>query len=191
MIKNLKDLTILKPDDWHLHLREGIVLKNIINFTSELFGRAIVMPNTKNPITSIKKCISYKKTISESLSENSKFKPLMTIYLTDETIKDELIEGFKNKVFFAAKLYPANATTNSKHGVKKLENLYEIFEAMQELGMPLLIHGEVTDPAVDIFDREEVFIDKELSPLIQKFPKLKIVLEHITCLLYTSDAADE
>ena len=138
------------------------------------------MPNTKNPITTIKKCISYKKSISEALKGNSSFKPLMTIYLTDETIKEELVEGFKNKVFFAAKLYPANATTNSKHGVKKIENLYEIFEIMQEIGMPLLIHGEVTDPEVDIFDREEVFIDKELSPLIKKFPKLKIVLEHIT-----------
>ena len=182
----MKELTILKPDDWHLHLREGIVLKNIIRFTSQYFGRAIVMPNTKNPITSIEKCISYKKSISEALSGNSTFEPLMTIYLTDDTIKHELIEGFNNKVFFAAKLYPANATTNSRHGVKKIENLYEIFEVMQELGMPLLIHGEVTDPEVDIFDREEVFIDKELSPLIQQFPKLKIVLEHIT----TSYAVD-
>ena len=123
----MKEFIISKPDDWHLHLREGTVLKNIISFTSEFFGRAIVMPNTKKPITSIEKCISYKKSISEALSSNSTFKPLMTIYLTDETIKDELIEGFKNKVFFAAKLYPANATTNSSHGVKKIENLYKIF----------------------------------------------------------------
>ena len=182
----MKELTILKPDDWHLHLREGIVLKNIIRFTSEFFGRAIVMPNTKNPITSIKKCITYKKYISEGLSKNSKFEPLMTIYLTDETIKDELIDGFNNNVFFAAKLYPANATTNSLHGVKNVDNLYEIFAVMEELGMPLLIHGEVTDSEIDIFDREVVFIDKVLSPLIQRFPKLKIVLEHIT----TSDAVD-
>ncbi len=119
----MKELTILKPDDWHLHLREGVVLKNIIRFTSEFFGRAIVMPNTKNPITSIEKCISYKNFISEALSVDSSFEPLMTIYLTDETRKDELIEGFKNNVFFAAKLYPANATTNSSHGVKKIENL--------------------------------------------------------------------
>ena len=176
----MKELTILKPDDWHLHLREGVVLKNIISFTSEFFGRAIVMPNTKDPITSIEKCISYKNFISKELSFNSSFEPLMTIYLTDETRKDELMEGFKNKVFFAAKLYPANATTNSSHGVKKIENLYEIFEVMQEIGMPLLIHGEVSDPEVDIFDRESVFIDKELSPLVERFPKLKIVLEHIT-----------
>ena len=138
------------------------------------------MPNTKEPITSINKAISYKKNISEVLPKNSKFQPLLTIYLTDDTNKDELIRGFKNNIFFAAKLYPANATTNSTHGVKKIESLYEIFESMQEYGMPLLIHGEVTDTDVDIFDREEVFIDRELLPLVKRFPKLKIVLEHIT-----------
>ena len=141
----MKELIILKPDDWHLHLREGIVLKNIIRFTSQYFGRAIVMPNTKNPITSIEKCISYKKSISEALSANSTFEPLMTIYLTDETIKHELIKGFKNKVFFAAKLYPANATTNSRHGVRKIENLYEIFEVMEELGICLLYTSDAAD----------------------------------------------
>ena len=144
------------------------------------------MPNTKSPITTINSAISYKKSITESLPENSKIEPLMTMYLTDETDKEELINGFKNNVFFAAKLYPANATTNSSHGVKKIENLYKIFESMQDSGMPLLIHGEVTDPEVDIFDREEVFIDRELSPIAEKFPKLKIVLEHIT----TSYAVD-
>ena len=144
------------------------------------------MPNTKNPITSIKKAISYKKSIDESLPESSKFEPLMTMYLTDETDKEELINGFKNNVFFAAKLYPANATTNSSHGVKKIENLYKIFESMEDSGMPLLIHGEVTDSDVDVFDREKVFIDKELLPLVKRFPNLKIVLEHIT----TSHAVD-
>jgi len=182
----LKTLTIIKPDDWHLHLREGLVLKNIIHFTSEFFGRAIVMPNTKTPITSIKSAISYKKSIVEALPEGSNFEPLMTMYLTDETDKGELINGFKNNVFFAAKLYPANATTNSSYGVKEIENLYEIFESMEYFGMPLLIHGEVTDNEVDIFDREEVFIDRELSPIAKRFPKLKIVLEHIT----TSYAVD-
>jgi len=182
----LKTLTILKPDDWHLHLREGPVLKNIIHFTSEYFGRAIVMPNTKTPITSIDSAISYKKSIVEALPGTSKFEPLMTIYLTDETDKRELISGFKNNVFFAAKLYPANATTNSSYGVKKIENLYDIFELMQDSGMPLLIHGEVTDSEVDVFDREEVFIDRELTPIAKRFPKLKIVLEHIT----TSYAVD-
>ena len=158
----MKTLTIIKPDDWHLHLREGLVLKNIIHFTSEFFGRAIVMPNTKTPITSVEKAISYKKFIVEALPESSKFEPLMTMYLTDETDKGELINGYKNNVFFAAKLYPANATTNSSYGVKKIENLYKIFESMQDSGMPLLIHGEVTDSEVDIFDREEVFIDLSL-----------------------------
>ena len=118
----MKTLTILKPDDWHLHLREGLLLKNIIHFTSEYFGRAIVMPNTKSPITSINSAISYKKSIVQALPENSKFEPLMTIYLTYETDKQELISGFKNNVFFAAKLYPANATTNSSHGVRKIKN---------------------------------------------------------------------
>ena len=182
----MKTLTILKPDDWHLHLREGLVLKNIIHFTSKYFGRAIVMPNTKSPITTIGSAISYKKSIAEALPESSKFEPLMTMYLTDETDKKELIDGFKNNVFFAAKLYPANATTNSSHGVKNIENLNEIFESMQDFGMPLLIHGEVTDSEVDIFDREEVFIDRELSRIVKRFPKLKIVLEHIT----TSYAVD-
>ncbi len=182
----MNTFSILKPDDWHLHLIAGIVLKNIVKFTSDYFGRAIVMPNTKNPITTINKAISYKKSIQEALPENSNFEPLMTIYLTDETDKYELKRGYKEKVFFAAKLYPANATTNSSHGVKKIENLYKIFESMEDSGMPLLIHGEVTDSDVDVFDREKVFIDKELLPLVKRFPKLKIVLEHIT----TSHAVD-
>ena len=182
----MNSLTILKPDDWHLHLREGLVLKNIIKFSSEYYGRAIVMPNTKNPITSINQAISYQKSITELLPKESKFKPLMTFYLNDETNENELIKGFQNNIFFAAKLYPANATTNSSHGVTKIESLYKIFESMQDSGMPLLIHGEVTDPEVDIFDREEVFIDRELYPLVKRFPKLKIVLEHIT----TSHAVD-
>ena len=167
----MKTLTIIKPDDWHLHLREGLVLKNIIHFTSEFFGRAIVMPNTQTPITTVERAISYKKSIVEVLPESSKFEPLMTMYLTDETDKAELINGFKKNIFFAAKLYPANATTNSSHGVKKIENLYKIFESMQDNGMPLLIHGEVTDSEVDVFDREEVFIDKELSQITKRFPK--------------------
>ena len=148
------------------------------------------MPNTKTPVTSIEQAISYKKFIVDALPASSKFEPLMTMYLTDDTDKRELINGFKNNVFFAAKLYPANATTNSNHGVKKIKNLYEIFELMEDSGMPLLIHGEVTDSEVDVFDREEVFIDRELLHIVKRFPKLKVVLEHITtsyaCLLYTS-----
>ena len=176
----MKELTIIKPDDWHLHLREGIILKNIINFSSDVFCRAIIMPNTKRPITSIDRALSYKKSILESLPRNSKFNPLMTIYLTDNVSTTELKKGYKDNVFFAAKLYPANTTTNSSHGVKDIKNLYKIFELMEEIKMPLLIHGEVNDSDVDIFDREEVFIDRELSSIINNFPKLKIVLEHIT-----------
>ena len=185
-MKSLENLIIRKPDDWHLHLREGVILRNIVRYTSEYFGRAIVMPNTKDPITSIKKAILYKKEILDAISTDTKFEPLMTIYLTDVTSKDELKKGYEDKVFFAAKLYPANATTNSDYGVKDIKNIYQIFETMESIGMPLLIHGEVTDPQVDIFDREAVFIDRELTPIIKNFPKLKVVLEHIT----TSFAVD-
>ena len=180
LIKKLRELTIIKPDDWHLHLREGIVLKNIINFSSNIFCRAIIMPNTKYPITSIERAISYKNLIFESLSKNSKFNPLMTIYLTDDISKNELNLGFSENIFFAAKLYPENATTNSSYGVRNIKSLYNVFELMEEINMPLLIHGEVNDSNVDIFDREEVFIDRELIPIVNYFPKLKIVLEHIT-----------
>ena len=182
----MKNLIIRKPDDWHLHLREGAVLKNILKFSSNIFGRAVVMPNTKNPITNIEKGISYRNTICSLLSKTNTFKPLMTIYLTDSTSLEEIKRGFLENIFFAAKLYPANATTNSLFGVKNIKKIYKVFELMQEIGMPLLIHGEVSDPKVDIFDREEVFIDTELKPLIKNFPNLKIVLEHIT----TSYAVD-
>ena len=163
-----------------MHLREGVILKNIIKFTAEPFGRAIVMPNTKDPITTMDKALTYKKSIVDALPKGANFKPLMTIYLTDNTTRDEILKGFKKDVFFAAKLYPANVTTNANFGIKNIKNIYGLFELMQEIGMPLLIHGEVSDSAVDIFDREEVFIDRELIPLIKNFPKLKIVLEHIT-----------
>tara|TARA_Y100001933_G_C19002207_1_gene565045 strand:+ start:2216 stop:3271 length:1056 start_codon:yes stop_codon:yes gene_type:complete len=176
----LKNLSITKPDDWHVHLREDIVLKNIIKYTSNYFKRAVIMPNTKIPIISIDRALAYKNSILSVLPQKSKFEPLMTIYLTDNVLKDELKKGYINKTFFAAKLYPANVTTNSNFGVKDIKNLYKVFEIMEKIGMPLLIHGEVNDPKVDIFDREEVFIDKELTPIIKNFPKLKIVLEHIT-----------
>ena len=176
----MKNLIIRKPDDWHLHLREGLVLKNIIKYTTEYFGRAIVMPNTNEPVTTIERAVSYKKEILDAIALGTNFDPLMTIFLTDETTKEELKRGYKDKVFFAGKLYPANATTNSGHGVKEIKNIYKLFEIMEDIGMPLLIHGEVTDSNVDIFDREEVFIDRELNPIINRFPRLKVVLEHIT-----------
>ena len=176
----MKNLTIRKPDDWHLHLREGDLLKNIIKYTSNNFGRAVIMPNTKVPITNIERALSYRDYIIKALPKGSDFNPLMTIYLTDETNREELKNGYVNRIFFGAKLYPANATTNSSHGVKYIKNLYPIFEEMESLGMPLLIHGEVNSSDVDIFDREVVFIERELIPIIEKFPKLKVVLEHIT-----------
>jgi len=182
----LKKLTIHKPDDWHLHLREGNVLKQIIHYSANVFKRAVVMPNTNEPIITIEKAIKYKKFIQEALPKNSKFNPLLTFYLTDHTNLDEIKNGYLQNIFFGAKLYPANATTNSYYGVTKIENIYTVFELMEEIGMPLLIHGEVNDPKVDIFDREEVFIDKELIPILCRFPNLKIVLEHIT----TSYAVD-
>jgi len=182
----LKQFTIAKPDDWHLHLREGIILKNIIKFSSDLFCRAIIMPNTKIPITSIDRAISYRNSIYAALPKKTKFHPLMTIYLTDNISLNELETGYKNGIFFAAKLYPANTTTNSSYGVKNIKNIYKVFELMEKIKMPLLVHGEVNDPKVDIFDREEVFIDEELTSIIKHFPKLKIVLEHIT----TSYAVD-
>ena len=144
------------------------------------------MPNTKIPITSIDKAVNYRKLIFEALPKGSIFKPLMTIYLTDNISATELEKGYKNNIFFAAKLYPVNATTNSSYGVKNIKNIYKIFELMEEIKMPLLIHGEVNDKDIDIFDREEVFIDRELTSIISNFPKLKIVLEHIT----TSYAVD-
>ena len=176
----MKNLTIRKPDDWHLHLREGVVLRNILKFSADCFGRAIVMPNTKNPINTVEKGVEYKNMIYSLLPKTNTFKPLMTIYLTDSITNDEIKRGFLENIFFAAKLYPANATTNSQHGVKNIKKIYKVFELMEEIGMPLLIHGEVSDPKVDIFDREEVFIDTELDPLISTFPDLKVVLEHIT-----------
>jgi len=182
----LKQLTIIKPDDWHLHLREGIILKNIIKFSSDLFCRAVVMPNTKTPITTIEQANLYKKSIYAALNKKAKFHPLMTIYLTDNISLNELEKGYKNDIFFAAKLYPANTTTNSCYGVRNIKNIYKVFELMERIKMPLLIHGEVNDPNVDVFDREQVFIDRELTSIIKHFPKLKIVLEHIT----TSYAVD-
>tara|TARA_Y100001970_G_scaffold292077_1_gene431819 strand:+ start:1212 stop:2273 length:1062 start_codon:yes stop_codon:yes gene_type:complete len=176
----LNKLTIRKPDDFHVHLREGSLLRNVLPLTSRVFKRAIVMPNLDVPITSIDLANQYKKQIIEIERNKSNFEPLMTLYLTDNCSLKILEEGFENGAFFAAKLYPANATTNSELGVTSAKKIYSVFELMESIGMPLLIHGEVTDEDVDIFDRESVFIDKVLVPIINRFPNLKIVLEHIT-----------
>lgn len=179
-------LKIRRPDDCHLHLRDGDILKTVLPYTSQVFARAIVMPNLEEPITTVDKAIAYKNRILAALPCGHKFTPLMTCYLTKSTLPEELEKGFKENVFTAAKLYPANATTNSNQGVTDIPALYPLFEKMQELGMPLLVHGEVTNKEIDIFDREARFIDDILEPIRKKCPTLKIVFEHIT----TNDAVD-
>ncbi|AJJ10947.1 dihydroorotase, homodimeric type [Yersinia rohdei] len=181
-----KTLKIRRPDDWHIHLRDDEMLSTVLPYTSEVFARAIVMPNLTPPIISVASAIAYRERILAAIPADHKFTPLMTCYLTNTLDVNELTRGFTEGVFTAAKLYPANATTNSTHGVSDIPAIYPLFEQMQKLGMPLLIHGEVTDAAIDIFDREARFIDQVLEPIRRTFPELKIVFEHIT----TKDAAD-
>jgi dihydroorotase len=173
-------LKIRRPDDWHIHLRDDDMLKTVLPYTSQVFGRAIVMPNLAPPITTIAAAISYRDRILAAIPAEHKFTPLMTCYLTDSLAATELVNGFEQRVFTAAKLYPANATTNSSHGVSDIKAIYPLLEQMQKIGMPLLIHGEVTDSAIDIFDREARFIDQVMEPIRRQFPELKIVFEHIT-----------
>lgn len=180
----MQTLTIRRPDDWHVHLRDGEMLKLVAPFTARQFARAIVMPNLVPPVTTVAAAEAYRARIVAATGPE--FTPLMTCYLTDETEADELADGFERRAWTAAKLYPANSTTNAAFGVTGIRNLYPVFERMQALGMVLCIHGEVTDPEVDMFDREAVFIERELGPLMRDFPELKIVLEHIT----TAEAAD-
>ena len=179
-------LILRRPDDWHLHLRDGAMLSAVVGWSARTFGRAIIMPNLTPPVTDSAAALAYRGRILAALPEGSRFQPLMTCYLTDKTDPDDLEKGFKDGTFVAAKLYPAGATTNSSHGVSRVEAIEGPLSRMQAIGMPLLIHGEVVDPAVDIFDRERAFIDRELIPLRRRFPDLKVVMEHIT----TEDAAD-
>lgn len=178
-------LKIRRPDDWHLHLRDDDMLNAVLPYTSAVFGRAIVMPNLTPPITTVAAAEAYRTRILAATPSDHRFHPLMTCYLTDTLDPRELIKGFEKGVFTAAKLYPANATTNSSHGVTDIHAIYPLLEQMQKLGMPLLVHGEVTDPEIDIFDREAYFIDRVMEPVRKHFPALKIVFEHIT----TRDAA--
>ncbi|MFC3395264.1 dihydroorotase [Brenneria rubrifaciens] len=171
---------IRRPDDWHIHLRDDLMLKTVLPYTSRFFGRAIVMPNLTPPVTSVASAIAYRDRILAAIPEGDNFHPLMTCYLTDTLDVTEVVSGFEQGIFTAAKLYPANATTNSSHGVTNIANVAPTLEKMQEIGMPLLIHGEVTDPSVDIFDREARFIESTLKPLRKQFPELKVVFEHIT-----------
>ena len=173
-------LTIRRPDDWHVHLRDGEMLAAVAGYTARQFARAIVMPNLTPPVTSASAAKAYRDRILAALPDGSDFMPLMTCYLTDGADPDEIKRGFADGVFTACKLYPAHATTNSAHGVTDVFALAAVLETMQAIGMPLLIHGEVTDRDVDMFDREAVFIDRILTRLVQDFPALKIVLEHIT-----------
>lgn len=173
-------LVIRRPDDWHVHLRDGAMLKAVLPFTARQFGRAIVMPNLKPPVAHAADAVAYRDRILAALPDGVAFTPLMTAYLTDGTDADDLARGFEDGVFAAAKLYPANATTNSAHGVTDLDRIAPVLERMADIGMPLLIHGEVTDQSVDIFDREAVFIDTILSPLLERHAALRVVLEHVT-----------
>ena len=173
-------LSITRPDDWHLHLRDGEVMASILSDTSSRFGRAVIMPNLKPPITTTEQALAYRERILGAVSTKTPFEPLMTIYLTDATTPSEIIKAKASGFVHAVKYYPANATTNSEFGVSDLKRSYPVFASMEEHGLILLVHGEVTDPKVDIFDRERVFIERYLEPLTRDFPKLRIVMEHIT-----------
>ena len=173
-------LTIRRPDDWHLHLRDGAMLSAVLPFTARTFGRAIVMPNLVPPVLKTVDAVAYRERILSALPEGSDFVPLMTAYLTDGTDSADLASGFEQGVFTAAKLYPAGATTNSDSGVTDIRNIDAVLKTMAEIGMPLLVHGEVTDADVDIFDREKVFIERILAPTLERLPDLKVVFEHVT-----------
>jgi len=173
-------LTIRRPDDWHVHLRDGDMLEAVASYTARQFARAIVMPNLAPPIISVASAEAYRTRILSALPTGSDFTPLMTCYLIDRAEPAELVRGFESGAWAAAKLYPAHATTNSAYGVTEIRTLRPALEAMQRIGMPLLVHGEVTDPEVDIFDREAVFIERVLAGVVRDFPALKIVFEHIT-----------
>jgi len=175
-----KTLTLRRPDDWHAHFRDGAMLAAVLPFTARQFARAIVMPNLVPPVTTIDAAIAYRERIAAALPSRTDFTPLMTAYLTDDSDPEEIARGHRERVFAAVKLYPAHATTNSAHGVTDLGRVMPVLESMAEISMPLLIHGEATDPAVDVFDREAVFIERTLDPLRGRLPELRIVLEHIT-----------
>ncbi|MES2554482.1 MAG: dihydroorotase, partial [Pseudomonadota bacterium] len=179
-------LTITRPDDWHLHLRDGDALRAVLPDTVRRFARAIVMPNLRPPVTTTELASAYRRRILDALPAGAQFEPLMTLYLTDNTSADDIARAKDSGIVHGVKLYPAGATTNSDSGVTNLGHCVKALEAMERLGVPLLAHAEVTDAHVDVFDREKVFIDRIMTPLLRKFPSLKVVFEHITTL----DAAD-
>ena len=181
-----KTLSITRPDDWHLHLRDGAALKAVLPDTAKQFARAIVMPNLRPPVTTTALAAAYRQRILDALPAELSFEPLMTLYLTDNTTAEEIALAKASGIVHGVKLYPAGATTNSDSGVTSLDHCVKALEAMEKLGVPLLAHAEVTDSDVDVFDRERVFIERNMAPLLKKFPALKVVFEHIT----TKDAAD-
>jgi len=173
-------ITIRRPDDWHVHLRDGGMLKAVLPYTAAQFARGIIMPNLVPPVTTTGAAAAYRERILAARPAGSDFEPLMTCYLTDATSADEIEKGYEDRIWIAAKLYPAGATTNSHHGVSNIFGLASVFERMEKIGMPLLVHGETTDTAVDIFDREAVFMEKTLVPLLRRHAGLKVVVEHAT-----------
>ncbi|MBK6298465.1 MAG: dihydroorotase [Sphingomonadales bacterium] len=179
-------LTIRRPDDWHVHLRDGAMMQAVLPYTAHQFARAIVMPNLSPPVTNVAEGLAYRSRIEAAIPAGMDFTPLIVAYLTDSSDADEIARGHAEGVFTACKLYPAHATTNSAHGVTDIRTIMPVLERMQAIGMPLLVHGEVTDPTTDIFDREAIFIERILAPLSRQLPALKIVFEHIT----TADAAE-
>ncbi|PTQ86600.1 dihydroorotase [Nitrosomonas ureae] len=182
----MTSITIIRPDDWHLHLRDGEQLSFVLPHTAKQFARAIIMPNLKPPIVTTDMALSYRARILAALPEplHGAFDPLMTLYLTDNTVPSEIIRATESKAIQGVKLYPAGATTNSDAGVTNITKCYATLEAMEQNNLPLLVHGEVTDTNVDVFDREKIFIDRMLAPLTRRFPNLRIIFEHIT----TNDA---
>ncbi len=173
-------ITLTQPDDWHLHLRDGANMASIVDATAQSFARAIVMPNLKPPITTVDQALAYRERICAALPTNTDFNPLMTLYLTQNTPVAEIAKAKESEQVVAVKYYPAGATTNSENGVRDLRQVWHLLEAMQTYDIPLLIHGEVTAASIDIFDREKVFIGEMLDPLLEHFPALRVVLEHIT-----------
>jgi dihydroorotase len=174
------NLTIRRPDDWHVHLRDGAMLAGVIGHTARQFARAIVMPNLTPPVTDVASAVAYRQRILDAVPAGMNFTPLMTAYLTDKSDPAELVRGAAEGVFTAAKLYPAGATTNSASGVTDIRNIYPVLHAMAEVGLPLCVHGEVTHASVDVFDREAVFIEQVMQPLLAEIPTLKVIFEHIT-----------
>jgi dihydroorotase len=186
-------LVIPRPDDFHVHFRDGDTMESVVPYTARQFGRALVMPNLKPPVVNVEQAIAYKERIESAVPEAIKFQALMSLYLTDDTVPQDIIDAQKSGVVFACKLYPAGATTNSASGVTNILAMDDVFAVMAEMGILLLLHGEVTDSAIDIFDRERTFLQTVLAPLLQRHPTLRVVLEHITTaasVRFVEDASD-